>query len=133
MEVLLFVVYDIFKTWFRSWLVSYVPTIVGKPKWFKNDKDISVGDIILFTKSEKEFEDQYQYGIVESVHVEKDGRIRTVDIEYKNHNENVKRVTNRGVRDLVLIHPIDEMGISKELCEMANVSEQKDITCICSK
>ena len=122
---------DIFKTWLKSWLVSYVPTIISKPKWFKNDQDISIGDIVLFSKSEKEFEDQYQYGMVMSVCVGKDGRIRTVDVEYKNHNENVKHVTNRGVRDLVLIHPIDELSISKELCDLANCSGQQVSTCNC--
>ena len=38
----------IFTTWFREWLVSYVPTLIEKPKWFVSDKDISVGDIVLF-------------------------------------------------------------------------------------
>ena len=46
---------NIFKTWFEGWLVSYVPTLVDRPKWFENDRNLSEGDIVLFLKSEKEF------------------------------------------------------------------------------
>ena len=44
---------DIFKIWFKSWLVSYVLTRIDKPKWCINDQDTSVGDIVLFLKSER--------------------------------------------------------------------------------
>ena len=47
---------DIFTTWFHAWLVSYVPTLIDAPKWFKNDRHLVDGDVVLFTKSEKEFE-----------------------------------------------------------------------------
>ena len=36
-------------------------------------------------------------------------------IEYQNNNENVKRSTTRGVREIVVIHPADELGIVREL------------------
>ena len=111
---------NIFKVWFKSWLISYVPTLIDKPKWFQNDKHITEGDIVLILKSEKEFDEQYQYGLVISTCMGKDGHIRTVDIEYQNHNEGVKRRTKRGVRDLVIIHPVDELGISRELYDLAN-------------
>ena len=88
---------------------------MNKPKWFNSDNDVSEGDIVLFLKSEKEFEEVYQYGIVISVSVGKDERVRRVEIEYQNHNEQTKRSTKRGVRDIVVIHPIDELGISNEL------------------
>ena len=48
----------IFCMWFKEWLVSYVPTLVEKPKWFTTEYNISVGDIILFLKSEKKFDRQ---------------------------------------------------------------------------
>ena len=45
-----------------------------------------------------------------------------MDIEYQNHNESVKRITNRGSRDIVVIHPIDEMGILFQLGTIAKAS-----------
>ena len=58
---------DIFKVWFKSWLISYVPTLIDKPKWFQNDRDVSEGNIVLFLNSEKEFDEHYQCGIVISI------------------------------------------------------------------
>ena len=94
--------------------------MIQKPKWFESDRNICV---ILFTKFEKEFDKQYQYGIVVTTYLGKDGRIRTVDVEYQNHNENVKRKPERGVRELVVIHPIDEIGISAELQEFKAIDK----------
>ena len=45
----------------------------------------------------------------------RDGLIREVIIEYQNFNEKTKRTTRRGVRDIVVIHPVDEIGIAAEL------------------
>ncbi len=110
---------EIFKAWFDSWLLSYVPTLVPQPKWFVTNRNVSIGDVVVFTKSEKEFENVYQFGMVVSVHPSKDGLIRSVDIEYQNHNENIKRQTKRGVREVVVIHPVGELGISRELYDLA--------------
>ena len=109
---------QIYETWFKSWLISYVPTLLDRPKWFKSDENIKVGDVVLFLKSEKEFAKQYQYGIIHTINISKDGCVRKVEIQYQNHNEKTKRYTLRGVRDLVIVHPIDESDINTELAEM---------------
>ena len=106
---------EIFKVWFKSWLVSYVPSLIDKPKWFKNDRNISEDDIVLFLKSDKGFDEQYQYGRVKTIIPSKDGCIRTVEVEYQNSNEHGKRTTVRGARELVVIHPVDEIGFNSEL------------------
>ena len=28
---------NIFKAWFKAWIVSYVPTLIERPKWHKNE------------------------------------------------------------------------------------------------
>ena len=113
---------DIFDKWFTEWLVSYVPELIEKPKWFVTDRDVCMGDIVLFLKSEQEFDKQYQYGIVSTVILGRDGLIRSVEVEYQNANENFKRHSKRGVRELVVIHPVEEIGIMKELQELANLN-----------
>ena len=105
----------IYESWFKEWLISYVPTLVEKPKWFVTERNICVGDIVLFLKSEQEFDRHYQYGIVTVTYESKDGIVRAVEVEYQNPTENVKRSTKRGVRDLIVIHQFDEIGITKEL------------------
>ena len=55
---------DLFRVWFKAWLISYVPTLMLQPKWFRSDVDPKVGDVVLFLKSEKEFETIYQFGVI---------------------------------------------------------------------
>ena len=88
---------------------------MDRPKWLTSDNEVKTGDVVLFLKSEKEFERDYQYGLINAVIVSKDGHIRKVEVEYQNHNEGVKICTVRGVRALIVVHPVDEPGINAEL------------------
>ena len=106
---------EIFEVWFKAWLISCVPTLMLQPKWFRSDRDPKVGDVLLFLKSEKEFEKIYQYGIIVDLKVSRDKKIREIEIEYQNSNENVKRRTTRGTREVVIIHPVNELGLVREL------------------
>jgi hypothetical protein len=84
-------------------------------KWFKSDEQLKVGDIVLFLKSDKAFESQYQYGLVKHVYKSRDGFVRKAEIEYQNHQEKVKRTTVRGVRELVVINRFEEYSIDEVL------------------
>ena len=111
---------EVFKAWFKEWVVSYVPLLVDQPKWFLSDRSVAIGDVVLILKSDKVFDLQYQYGLVVKTFESKDGIIRSVEVEYQNPGENVKRRTTRGVRELVVIHPVDELSLSEELYNLAN-------------
>ena len=109
---------------FRYGLLVTFP-LDEKPKWFVSERDICIGDVVLFMKSGKEFERLYQYGMIIPTFVGRDGLIRVVDIECQNNNENTKRTTKRGVRDIVVIHPV-EIRISAELRDFVkNVKNNK--------
>ena len=105
----------IFEVWFRAWLTSCVPNLMFHPKWFKSDSDPREGDVVLFLKSDKEFQKLYQYGIITFCKRSRDGKIREVEIEYRNLTEHVKRRTTRGTREVVIIHPLGELGMIREL------------------
>ena len=109
---------NIFRSWFNAWIVSYVPTLIDRPKWHKNSETVRVGDIVLFLKSEREYDLQYQYGIVKTVHLGRDQMVREIDIEYQNHNEGIKRITPRVVREIVVIYPVNELDIYEQLHEL---------------
>ena len=91
-----------------------------QPKWFKSDKDPKIGDVVLFLKSDKEFDKIYQYGIISDVKISRDGKIRQVTVEYQNPSENVKRFTNRCTREIVVIHPHNELGLIRELIKYSH-------------
>ena len=107
---------DIF-TAFESWLISYVPKLMYQPKWFQSDRDIKVGDVVLFLKSEGELCRQYQFGMVDAVEIGRDERIRTVSVRYRNCNSKEDRLTRRAVRDLCVVHHVDEVTIFEEVYE----------------
>ena len=119
--------------WFECWLTSHVPKLIDQPKWFDSDQDVQVGDVVLFLKKEKEFAGNYQYGIVKSVEPSRDSKIRKVIVEYVNNSETVRRETRRSVRELVVIHPVDELGIVRELGQIsAWVDTIKNLNSSCS-
>ena len=64
----------------------------------------------------------YQYGMVHEIELSRDGLIEKVVIKYRNSSENIDHFTTRAVRDLVLIHPVDEIHIMGELGNIATTS-----------
>ena len=95
------------------------------PKWFNSDSDLVKGDVVLFLKHENILPNDYQYGMVEDVHKGIDGKIRSVNIKYRNHNENVDHATHRATRQLVVIHRVHDMDIMLELGQVATFCDMK--------
>ena len=50
-----------------------------------------------------------------------DGRVRKVEVECRNFNEGVTRKTQRTIRELVIVHPVDELDIYERLHELYEV------------
>ena len=115
----------IFETWFENWLLCHVPKLIQQPKWFKNERSLEEGDIVLSLKEEKALSTSYQYGVEDAVEISKDGLIRKAKIRYRNHNENIDRVTYRAVRSLVVIHHVNELNLLQELGEIASYADYK--------
>ena len=61
--------------------------------------------------------------LVTSVSAGRDGVIRKVNVRYRNQNENVDRETCRSTRQLVMIHPVDELSLMQELGEVASAAD----------
>ena len=115
----------IFQSWFEHWLISYIPKLVNQPKWFRSDVELSVGDIVLFLKTDSEISTTYQYGIIDSLIRSKDNIVRSVNVRYRNHTENIDRITKRAVRSLVLIHHIYDIDVTKEVGVIATLADEK--------
>ena len=112
----------ILNIWFETWLISHVPKLMEQPKWFRSDWDVEICDVVLFTKNEGSVVNTYQHGMVHEMELSRDGLTRKVVIKYRNSSENIDHFTTRAVRDLVLIHPVDEIHIIEELGNIATVS-----------
>ena len=75
----------------------------------------------MFLRTEKEYSRQYQYGNIQSIEPSRDGKIRTVNVRYRNSSEKKERETRRAVRELIIIHRIDEISIFQELDSAAKI------------
>ena len=104
--------------WFDQWLINHVPKIVHQPKWFVQDRDMMVGDIVLFLRKESVLSSTYHYGMVKELFPGRDLKIRKVKVVYKNQNEKTFRETIRAVRELIVIHQVDEIDLMDELNDM---------------
>ncbi len=113
---------EIFKAWFKAWLVECVPELIKMTRWFKTDEELKVGDVVLFLKSDKVFDTQYQYGLVKDTYPSRDGKVRKAEVWYQNHTEKTKRTTMRGVRELVVINRFSEVSIDEMLCMVSRTN-----------
>ena len=110
---------DIFNSWFENWLLSHVPKLMEQPKWFRDDRNLQKGDIVLLLKHENKISSEYRYGMVESVEIGRDNKIRGAYVRYRSHDSNTNQITYRAVRSLVIIHSVDEINVMQELGEIA--------------
>ena len=111
---------EIFTTWFETCLTSHLPKLLQQPKWLRTEKYIKICDIALFLKQEGSvISSNYQYGMIHEIIQSKDGIIRKAVVKYRNDTENTDRFTTRTVRELVMIHPIDELNLIEELSQIS--------------
>ena len=52
------------------------------------------------------YAENYQYDLVKDADIGRDQKIRSVIVEYVNHNESAKRDSRRAVRKIVVVHPV---------------------------
>ena len=112
----------VFVSWFEAWLINHVPRLIEQPKWFNDSFDIAEGDVVLFLKHEGSITGDYQYGMIDKVNRGNDEKVRSVNVRYRNAKEDIDTTA---VRQLVMIHPIDNINLLCELHEIATVADMK--------
>ena len=95
------------------------------PKWFQTDKDVKVEDVFLFIKQKNQLSSTYQYGMLSDLSRSSDNKICKATVRYRNSIEAVDRFTNRAVRQLIVIHPMDELNMMKELRQTATFADMQ--------
>ena len=116
---------DVYDAWFKVWKESYLPKLFFKPKWYKSDTDLKVGDLVWFIKEESKLSNDYTMGMVEQVNIGKDGLIRRVTVKYYNYTEKNPRLTDRAVRSLIRIFSTDELCLAEDLAVLQKFLDEK--------
>ena len=63
--------------------------------------------------------------MIADVQTSKGGKVRVVNVKYRNHNECTDRFTKRTARQIIVIHPIDHLNIIQELGKIAIAADVK--------
>merc|ERR1711888_461787 len=66
----------IYNGWFKIWNVSYLPKLMYQPKWFKQDRDLLEGDVIMFQKSESALDSRWTLGTIDQLVRSRDGLVK---------------------------------------------------------
>ena len=102
--------------WFKVFKDSCVPRLVMQQKWFQNERDLAVGDLVYFRKVDSELgEGDWTVGMVDQVTPSKDKLIRQVIVKYRNSSENFDRLTKRNPRKCVRLCNVDDSGLWDDL------------------
>ena len=113
-----------YEAWYKVWSDAYIPKLLSRPKWFRAETDIQVGDIVYFQKSDSELGSSWILGVVSSIERSRDNLIRKVDIRYRNSSESQDRFTNRSVRKICKIWSETDWNLQDDLAELVEKLEQ---------
>lgn len=112
---------EVEKSWWAAWRDQKILDFLYPPgKWDKSDKNVRVGDIVIFVQTEGSAQlgkVPWKIGRVKEVVQSSDGIVRTVILEYKNASENVFRETKRTVRRIAVIQSEEDSDIPAILSE----------------
>jgi hypothetical protein len=121
---------SVFEAWWKAWYEEKLADFVMKPtKWAKSDKNLEVGDIVLFQKTgEEQVLGQPIWRVGRVVEVEtspKDSLVRAVTLEYRNASECVFRTTRRAARKVAVLYRESELEMVQELNLAARMAEKQ--------
>ena len=114
-----------YKAWYKVWFDAFVPKLLFRPKWFKDECDLKVGDLVYFQKSESALSSHWTLGMIAELEKSRDGLIQKVEIKYRNATESEDRTTRRNVRTFCKIWSVDDFNLQDDLMELS--SRLKDV------
>ena len=112
-------VIKMYEAWYKVWSETYIPKLLFRPKWFKNETDLKIGDLVYFRKSESELGSTWMLGMISDVEISRDDLIRIVEIKYRNASEGQDRTTRRNVRNVCKIWSEDDWNMQDDMAELA--------------
>jgi len=104
---------NLINTYWKRWQIHYFPSLIIQQKWNVDCRNLAIGDIVLVQDS-KSLRGHWKLAEVCSAIPGKDGKVRDIEIRYKNQSEGAcydgsKDLTiKRSVHRLVLIVPVEE-------------------------
>jgi hypothetical protein len=95
--------------WSR-WQELYVPTFIAQSKWFREYRDLQVGDVVLVMESNI-LRKQYKLAKVHEVFPGTDGKVRRVSVCYKNYKVRGKSIEYTGAKDTIVNRSVQRLAL----------------------
>ena len=118
------------ESWWKVWKDEKLMDHIPQPKWFRSSPELKEGDIVIFLRDEDSFSKPcWKIAKVKSLSKSADGKVRSVELEYKNASESSFRTTRRSVRKVALIHSeedldlIDKLNIASKSANLSYLSQ----------
>jgi len=95
---------EIVSSFWKRWSREVFPNLVIEPKWHTERRNVKINDVVMIQDSNV-VRGEWKLGIVVDILKSKDGRVRNVEVRYKNGTTDVK--VRRAVQRLIVIVPAD--------------------------
>ena len=116
-----------YNLWSQCWLTSYLPLIMHRQKWDKEDDNLELNDVVYFMLDEKVLKPDWRIGKVEAVQKGRDNRVRQVTIAYKVFKENDSTWTHsavtRPVRKVIKLFELKDTTFAEEMAACQRAAE----------
>ena len=119
---------DKYNMWFRIWNTEYVPLIMDRQKWYKEEENLQPNDVIYFKLTDSPLAADWRLGKVEFVKEGRDGKVREVGIAYKSQdladNKWKHNVVQRPVRNVVKLWNIEDTSFLENMKEVQDLVKE---------
>lgn len=123
----------IYQMWYHIWGSNYVPLIMGRSKWFTEEKNLEPNDIVWFKLRESEMSSEWRLGKVESVVRGSDGLVREANIAYKNVDGSIEKKEEINWKHMVVSRPIRNMVKLIDASETTLIKDMEEVKRSCDK
>ena len=95
---------EIVSSFWKRWSREVFPNLVIEPKWHTERRNVKINDVVMIQDSNV-VRGEWKLGIIVDILKSKDGRVRNVEVRYKNGTTDVK--VRRAVQQFIVIVPAD--------------------------
>ena len=117
-----------YNLWFKVWNVEYVPLMLERQKWFKEENQLSKNDLVYFKLTDNALAQDWRMGKVERIIKSRDGKIREAEIACKCQDleDNTWRhsTVERPVRSIVKLWNLEDTSILDNLRSVEAMSKE---------
>ena len=112
----------IVNNFWKRWSREVFPNLVFEPKWHSVRRNVKINDVLMIQDSNA-VRGEWKLGLVVEILESKDGRVRNVEVMYKNGTTEEK--VRRAVQRLIVIVPADgDADKEEQVQELSGNQEQ---------